>query len=246
MNVKVGLIVDCRNKQDVASKCLEILKTIYDFSKAEEKKTTTLLSDAGSLKKKKKKKHQISAIEAPLTSLVTEGFDNEQIWQEVQLQNNFMYENLVSSVSKLLAHQQFIRNVEGSESEEDLSEEGEGGGSDESGNEDNYPKDLGDTIAKGRFEGNVDSESEDEGDDFGGEEDEKNLSTFEKKKREIEEKIESIEDEALQPKSWQYQGEVSGQTRPENALLEEHLMFDHLIRQGTLSILAIFFSFSLK
>lgn len=48
----------------------------------------------------------------------------------------------------------------------------------------------------------------------------------------MNEKIKSLEAQLLQEKSWQLQGEVTGQKRPENSLLEEMLVFDHAVRMG--------------
>lgn len=45
-------------------------------------------------------------------------------------------------------------------------------------------------------------------------------------------KIKSLEDELLEEKPWQLKGEVTGQKRPENSLLEETVLFDHAVRMG--------------
>lgn len=48
----------------------------------------------------------------------------------------------------------------------------------------------------------------------------------------MNEKIASLEKELLEKKTWQLQGEVTAQRRPENSLLEETLHFDHAVRMG--------------
>jgi U3 small nucleolar RNA-associated protein MPP10 len=39
-----------------------------------------------------------------------------------------------------------------------------------------------------------------------------------------------MEDASLETKTWQLIGETTATTRPENSLLEEHLMFDHIAK----------------
>lgn len=39
-----------------------------------------------------------------------------------------------------------------------------------------------------------------------------------------------MEEVSLKEKSWQMSGEVASTLRPENSLLEEHVMFDHTTR----------------
>lgn len=48
----------------------------------------------------------------------------------------------------------------------------------------------------------------------------------------MNEKIKSLEAQLLEEKSWQLKGEVTGQKRPENSLLEEMLLFDHAVKMG--------------
>ncbi|XP_051484693.1 U3 small nucleolar ribonucleoprotein protein MPP10 [Apus apus] len=55
-------------------------------------------------------------------------------------------------------------------------------------------------------------------------------SSFEKRQEKMSKKIKNLEEELLEEKPWQLKGEVSGQKRPENSLLEETLLFDHAVR----------------
>lgn len=48
----------------------------------------------------------------------------------------------------------------------------------------------------------------------------------------MSEKIKSLEEALLEEKPWQLKGEVTGQKRPENSLLEETVLFDHAVRMG--------------
>ncbi|NXE46247.1 MPP10 protein, partial [Casuarius casuarius] len=57
-------------------------------------------------------------------------------------------------------------------------------------------------------------------------------SSFEKRQEKMNAKIRSLEEELLEEKPWQLKGEVSGQKRPENSLLEETLLFDHAVRMA--------------
>lgn len=54
-----------------------------------------------------------------------------------------------------------------------------------------------------------------------------NLSRYEKEQLKLREKIMKIEEEAISPKGWQMTGETRAPKRPENSLLEEALEFDH-------------------
>ncbi|NXA33211.1 MPP10 protein, partial [Eudromia elegans] len=57
-------------------------------------------------------------------------------------------------------------------------------------------------------------------------------SSFEKRQEKMSAKIRNLEEELLEEKPWQLKGEVSGQKRPENSLLEETLLFDHAVRMA--------------
>ncbi|XP_043840254.1 U3 small nucleolar ribonucleoprotein protein MPP10 [Dromiciops gliroides] len=57
-------------------------------------------------------------------------------------------------------------------------------------------------------------------------------SSFEQRQEKMAERIKSLEKELLEKKPWQLQGEVTGQKRPENSLLEETLHFDHAVRMA--------------
>lgn len=48
----------------------------------------------------------------------------------------------------------------------------------------------------------------------------------------MSQKIKRLEEELLEEKPWQLKGEVTGQKRPENSLLEETVLFDHAVRMG--------------
>uniref|UniRef100_A0A8C5TTS3 U3 small nucleolar ribonucleoprotein protein MPP10 n=1 Tax=Malurus cyaneus samueli TaxID=2593467 RepID=A0A8C5TTS3_9PASS len=57
-------------------------------------------------------------------------------------------------------------------------------------------------------------------------------SSFEKRQEKMSKKIESLEEALLEEKPWQLKGEVTGQKRPENSLLEETVLFDHAVRMA--------------
>lgn len=57
-------------------------------------------------------------------------------------------------------------------------------------------------------------------------------SSFEKRQEKMSKKIKSLEDALLEEKPWQLKGEVTGQKRPENSLLEETVLFDHAVRMA--------------
>ncbi|NXD64599.1 MPP10 protein, partial [Eolophus roseicapillus] len=57
-------------------------------------------------------------------------------------------------------------------------------------------------------------------------------SSFEKRQEKMSKKIKHLEDKLLEEKPWQLKGEVTGQKRPENSLLEETVLFDHAVRMA--------------
>ncbi|NXE73994.1 MPP10 protein, partial [Cochlearius cochlearius] len=57
-------------------------------------------------------------------------------------------------------------------------------------------------------------------------------SSFEKRQEKMSKKIKSLEEQLLEEKPWQLKGEVTGQKRPENSLLEETVLFDHAVRMA--------------
>ena len=57
-------------------------------------------------------------------------------------------------------------------------------------------------------------------------------SSYEIRQERLQAKIKKLEEEALSDKPWQLKGEISGESRPENALLEEALEFDLTHRPG--------------
>ncbi|KAG7473422.1 hypothetical protein MATL_G00095660 [Megalops atlanticus] len=117
------------------------------------------------------------------------------------------------------------------EDEDDLDED-EDDDIDEDENEDSQK--ARESMKKVRFDLSDDSEGEDMEDIFGGKSAEtpETKSSFEKRQEKMAEKIQEMEKAALAEKPWQLTGEVTGQTRPENSLLEEDLDFDQAARMA--------------
>ena len=81
----------------------------------------------------------------------------------------------------------------------------------------------------------VDSEAEENDEEEDSEAEEKNeapKSAYELRQERLKSKIAELEEEAIQPKDWQMLGETKASLRPENALLEEDLVFDQQTRQA--------------
>lgn len=85
-----------------------------------------------------------------------------------------------------------------------------------------------------RFDFDADSESDefDYDDDDSDTGDKGVKSSFEQRQERLRAKIKEMEEEALAPKPWQLMGETKAELRPENALLEEDLVFDHTTRHA--------------
>uniref|UniRef100_A0A336MGH9 U3 small nucleolar ribonucleoprotein protein MPP10 n=1 Tax=Culicoides sonorensis TaxID=179676 RepID=A0A336MGH9_CULSO len=99
--------------------------------------------------------------------------------------------------------------------------------------------DLNDSRRKVKFNLSKNTETTinsdyDEGSEMGNHDDNENesgeKSTYEKRQEALQKTIKRLEDKALEDKKWQLKGEITAQTRPENALLEEFLEFDAATR----------------
>uniref|UniRef100_A0A1I7W9N9 CDC37_N domain-containing protein n=1 Tax=Heterorhabditis bacteriophora TaxID=37862 RepID=A0A1I7W9N9_HETBA len=64
----------------------------------------------------------------------------------------------------------------------------------------------------------------------GAKEADKKESSLKRSLKKLKETIKKLEDENLAPRSWELSGEVTGQQREENTLLETHVQFDHGVR----------------
>lgn len=86
------------------------------------------------------------------------------------------------------------------------------------------------------FDLSDDSEGEDIGDILGGKKNQEKpqepKSSFEKREEKMSEKIQTLQKQMLDEKSWQLSGEVTAQKRPENSLMSESLVFDHASRMA--------------
>ncbi|CAF1471833.1 unnamed protein product [Adineta steineri] len=81
-------------------------------------------------------------------------------------------------------------------------------------------------LAEGKEEEQEQEEDEEDYDDMNLE----NKSDFEKQQIHLKRQIKSIEKDMLDAKPWQLTGEIEGQRRPENSLLEEYLQYDRTTR----------------
>ena len=81
------------------------------------------------------------------------------------------------------------------------------------------------------FSGEESSEEEEEDDEDAADPMQPEVkSSFEQRQERLKSRIEDLENEAIGPKPWQLAGETSRDLRPDNALLEEDLYFDHTTR----------------
>ncbi|KAM0736334.1 U3 small nucleolar ribonucleoprotein MPP10 [Formica fusca] len=212
---------------------IDLTKHVYDFTKAQSCKNTNALPE-----------------------LVTEGFDEEQIWQQLKLQNEDEITHLSNEISKVIANNQKLiipvssmkpefmqiendnleQENEGISDDNNLEQENEGISDDnnlEQGNEgisdDNNLEQENEGIPD---ENNLEQENEGISDDKESEsETEEIKGNLRKRKHDKKEKnktrrIKELEEEAIGEKPWQLKGEVSGPNRPQNSLLEEFVEID--------------------
>ncbi|CAG8542152.1 10964_t:CDS:2 [Diversispora eburnea] len=160
------------------------------------------------LSEKKQKKFSSEALRVTkaLYNLVLKfgKFNNEQIWNELNMKNERFLEYVNEELDDL-------DELVGDDQKEEVEEEevDDDDGEDKGNNHLNV-------IVRDLF-------AQDESD-----KDEKAKSTFEKKQERIKKQIERIEMENIADKDWTLMGEASSKNRPFNSLLEEDFEFDHI------------------
>ncbi|XP_028922285.1 U3 small nucleolar ribonucleoprotein protein MPP10 [Ornithorhynchus anatinus] len=117
-------------------------------------------------------------------------------------------------------HREALKRVSFALPDDDDDDDGEGDG------------DIDDDDIDDEDDDDEDDEIKEDTDRLGKEKHSVVKSSFEKREAKMTERIKSLEKELLEPKPWQLQGEVTGQKRPENSLLEETLHFDHAVRMA--------------
>ncbi|XP_061172325.1 U3 small nucleolar ribonucleoprotein protein MPP10-like isoform X2 [Saccostrea echinata] len=137
-----------------------------------------------------------------------------------------------SKDSKRKDHQEEKKEEEGEMFEEEEMDEDDGTEEEEGDDiEDDEEEDIEEDNAirqKPKDLLDSDSEGEDPDDVLGRKPQEK--STFEKQQAQLRKKIIKMEEASLAEKQWQLAGEIGATDRPENSLLEEHLMYDQTVR----------------
>nr|GMC60302.1 U3 small nucleolar ribonucleoprotein protein MPP10 [Ipomoea batatas] len=151
---------------------------------------------------------------SPFEQLLTDGFDAEQIWQQIDLQS----EPLLSSLR---------RRLEGVDLEDDISDVD--GDMESARYEDFFARK---TDHKGKRKpldrsDHMEMDEEVSDDDNQGNQ---NLSTHEQELLKLRSTIEEMEKANIEPKAWTMQGEVTAAKRPKNSALEVDLDFEHNVR----------------
>ncbi|KAJ1439074.1 U3 small nucleolar ribonucleoprotein complex, subunit Mpp10 [Sesbania bispinosa] len=162
---------------------------------------------------------------SPLDHLLVDGFDAEQIWQQIDLQSQPLLSTLRRRLKQLAKNPQEISQLkvpsEGvikaeAKKREEWNEE-----SDEVMENARYEDFFGGKKEKGsKRKAQLLQESEDSG----------AASTHEKELKKIQSEIEQMEKANIEPKTWTMQGEVTAAKRPKNSALEVDLDFEHNVR----------------
>ncbi|XP_055691057.1 U3 small nucleolar ribonucleoprotein protein MPP10 [Lutzomyia longipalpis] len=186
-----------------------------------------------------------------LISLVVDNLDQEQIFQQIEINNEAVLPEFVEVCGRLLRKSLAYNEEEEEELENGQDEEEDIEGKEEQDGEEaeDEESELDEEEAEGEgseqdeekaflensksfLNDEEDSGSEDDDAEEGEESQEKTdrengpKSTFEEVSDKLKEKISEMEEEALQGRSWQMKGEITGAKREKNALLEEVLEFD--------------------
>ncbi|EGD78371.1 hypothetical protein PTSG_09438 [Salpingoeca rosetta] len=190
--------------------------------------------------------------------LMTHGFDEEQIWAQIELMNEPIFDMLSSQLEATqlesartdvaTLYEQEDRDEdeaayedaegfddEGAALEDEEEDEGDEEDVDKAGTgEDEHESDT-DAKALGlddddddEFEGMTDDDDDMSGDEELTIEDLKKMTSFQRHQHEIKKQIQELEQENVAEKTWQMSGEADARVRPENSLLEEFLEYDHV------------------
>uniref|UniRef100_K3WHQ1 Uncharacterized protein n=1 Tax=Globisporangium ultimum (strain ATCC 200006 / CBS 805.95 / DAOM BR144) TaxID=431595 RepID=K3WHQ1_GLOUD len=176
----------------------------------------------------------------PLDQLYVEGFDADQIWEQLQLQNGPLVNELAKRIRGFNKQPESIRlfPVEKDDEEEDDEEDEEDAEKDEDDEQDHDDDDA--TEEEEDDDEEADENDDDEEDlprvdraqfdeDAGDEDDMAErgiLSSHQRQQLRLKKEITELEKEALGEKPWLLKGEVRSSARPENSLLEAILDYD--------------------
>eukprot|EP00055_Hartaetosiga_balthica_P009660 m.39034 g.39034 ORF g.39034 m.39034 type:complete len:529 (+) comp6833_c0_seq2:119-1705(+) len=168
--------------------------------------------------------HDLTGSKVQLRKLTTKGFDNEQIWAQLELVNSAV-EDVLSSVLEGSVNVG-EEDEQASDDEEEEREEEEGVENEEDVDEEENEDEEEEADDDDGEENEDDNEDDDDGDDDAV--NIESLSKFEKQQLEMREEIRKLEEENLAKKPWQLLGEARAGERPENSLLEEYVDFENL------------------
>ncbi|XP_074602193.1 U3 small nucleolar ribonucleoprotein MPP10 [Brevipalpus obovatus] len=147
-----------------------------------------------------------------IKDLAIDGFDEEQVWTQLELDNKDHLDRLVSEIAHLtVSSSKKVKPV----------------GSKRSAKQ-NLKKASDDLDDVTPHEADEDEEDDDSFDQFM--EESGNLSTFQRDQIQLKMRTDELEEENLKKKPWRLVGEVTGDRRPENSLLEEAFQYDFVSR----------------
>ncbi|VVB18394.1 unnamed protein product [Arabis nemorensis] len=151
---------------------------------------------------------------SPFVELLVDGFDAEQIWQQIDMQSQPLLSSLRHEVKRFAKNPEEILKLGNlvlkvSHENDDIDE-----------------MDM-DELEEFLEEGEAEEYGTGSKNKKGGNE---KLSTHEKERLKVQSKIEQMEKANLDPKHWTMQGEITAAKRPKNSALEVDLDFEHNAR----------------
>ncbi|KAG6962572.1 hypothetical protein JG687_00007074 [Phytophthora cactorum] len=200
----------------------EVAKEIKAFAKHAYDRTSKYQSKSGGA--------------APLEELYVDGFDADQVWEQLRLLNGPLVTEMTQRIRTfhkntdniLLFPSEKQEESEEEEEEEELEEEQKDSDADSDENDSDDDENSDDNTADSDEEEKEPDEEENIDDEELAERG--IMSSHQRQRQRLQKEIKDLEHEAISEKPWLLKGEVRSAARPENSLLEAVLDYDRPVK----------------